>query len=251
MEKFCIDALVEGKTEERLLKILTRELKIPVLPIPIKKPGGKNRMPEKLKSFLLPSIGVEPRRVLILRDLDRGEIIVNIVRSFENIIKFLLPGKEVEMSKDEIFDNIFKFKAIVNSFPLYIVLHIAKAPHIKDIEWKDEKNITTDDYILALALDERVIQQFAKEAKIEPEKLRAKVQEEIPAVGVNNGIQFREAKDYLGIYMAMSLFYSIKRSEQDELFSGVVINRAFKYSRDYVNEIFKSLFEAINFLSEE
>lgn len=100
---------------------------------------------------------------------------------------------------------------------------------------------TIDGYILALAMNETVLEKFAKEADIAPEALRAKVIEEVPKLAKNNGINFDQAKDFLGVYMAMSRFFTNNRSEKDDVFSGVVASRAKKRVTDEFQETFRSI----------
>jgi hypothetical protein len=126
-----------------------------------------------------------------------------------------------------------------------VALHIAAPPSISGMEFVSD---TIDGYILALAMNESVLEKFAEKADIAPEALRAKVIEEVPKLAKDNGINFDQAKDFLGAYMVMSRFFTNNRSEKDDVFSGVVVNRAKKRVTDEFQEIFRSIKTALDFL---
>ncbi len=235
---------VEGQTEERLLKILGCQGRI----IDCK---GKDEMPEEVKKILGDELGKQqPVSVLILRDRDHNETYPDIKLSFESVINSLLREEIPDISDrhflpNEGFDNLFVMDASNANF--CAILHIAKPP-CNDMGFASE---TTDGYILALAMCENVLQRFAGEAGFSSERLKAKVLEEVPRLATENGIIFNQAKDFIGIYMAMSKFFTIKRSERDDAFSGVVINRAKRHANDDYLSILSSHMAALQFLGAE
>lgn len=239
MSERSLYIFVEGKTEERLLKILG----CMVSPINCK---SKNNIRDRMKEVLEPVLGTQNTGILILRDRDEGETHENIVRNFENIINKLLIESEIphqSFQPHEEFKNLsmMDIPAVDSRF----ALHIAAPPSIGDLKFASD---TIDGYILYLALDEAVLERFAKNAGIAPEALRAKVMEKVPKLAEDNGIKFKQAKDFLGVYLAMSKFLTIKRSEKDDVFSGVVTNRAKKHASDKFQETFRSVSTALEFL---
>lgn len=239
MSERSLYIFVEGKTEERLLKILG----CMVSPINCK---SKNNIRDRMKEVLEPVLGTQNTGILILRDRDEGETHENIIRNFENIINKLLIESEIphqSFQPHEEFKNLsmMDIPAVNSRF----TLHIAAPPSIGDLKFASD---TIDGYILYLALDEAVLERFAKNAGIAPEALRVKVMEKVPKLAEDNGIKFKQAKDFLGVYLAMSKFLTIKRSEKDDVFSGVVTNRAKKRASDKFQETFRSVSTALEFL---
>lgn len=230
---------VEGKTEERLLKII----ECPVSPTVC---SSKDRICDTMQKKLSDELGDHPTGILILRDRDHNETRENIVKSFENSINKLLLESEIPQQSfqpHEKFKNLYKMD--IPAVDSRFALHIAAPPNISGLEFASD---TIDGYILYLAMDEMVMERFAKQAGIAPETLRAKVTEKVPKLADDNGIKFEQAKDYLGVYMAMSKFLTVKRSEKDDVFSGIVINRAKKHASYKFQETFRSVSAALEFL---
>lgn len=230
---------VEGRTEERLLKIIE-------CPIPPTVCGSKDSICDTMQKKLSGELGDHPTGILILRDRDHNETRENIIRSFENSINKLLIDSEIPhqaFQPHEEFKNIsmMDIPAVNSRF----ALHIAAPPSISGLEFASD---TIDGYILYLAMDETVLERFAKNAGIAPEALRVKVIEKVPKLAEDNGIKFDQAKDFLGVYMAMSKFLTVKRSEKGDVFSGVVTNRAKKHASDKFQETFRSISTALEFL---
>ena len=242
MSERSLYIFVEGKTEERLLKILG----CMVSPINCK---SKNNIRDRMKEVLEPVLGTQNTGILILRDRDEGETHENIVRNFENIINKLLIESEIphqSFQPHEEFKNLsmMDIPAVNSRF----ALHIAAPPSIGDLKFASD---TIDGYILYLALDEAVMGRFAKNAGIAPEALRVKVMDKVPKLAEDNGIKFEQAKDFLGVYMAMSRFLTKNRSEADDVFSGVVVNRAKKHAESEFQEILRSIQVALQFIGVE
>ncbi len=239
MSERSLYIFVEGKTEKRLLKIIG----CPVTPDVC---NGKNKIRDMIKERLPDELGNQPTGILILRDRDHNETHSSIVRSFEDVINELL--RDLKISKQSFkphqnFKNLYEID--VPAANSRVALHIAAPPSISGMEFVSD---TIDGYILALAMNETVLERFAEKADIAPEALRAKVIEEIPKLAKDNGINFDQAKDFLGVYMAMSRFFTNNRSEKDDVFSGVVASRAKKRVTDEFQEIFRSIRTALEFL---
>lgn len=230
---------VEGKTEKRLLKII----ECPVSPTVC---GSKDSICDTMQKKLSGELGDHPTGILILRDRDHNETRENIVRSFENGINKLLIESEIphqSFQPHEKFKNLYEMD--IPAVDSRFALHIAAPPSISGLEFASD---TIDGYILYLAMDETVLERFAKNAGIAPEALRTKVIEKVPKLAEDNGIKFEQAKDFLGVYMAMSKFLTIKRSEKDDVFSGVVTNMAKKRASDKFQDTFRSVSAALEFL---
>ncbi|PXF59757.1 MAG: hypothetical protein C4B59_10665 [Candidatus Methanogaster sp.] len=239
---------VEGKTEMDLLKIMGCPEKI------IMDCGGKTNMPTEIKVLMPPCMDNDPR-MLILRDKDGGENNVSIIQSFEHHINNLLkesetPRQTFQQHRD--FENLYTMDVPDANFRA--ALHIAAPPSIEDLYGKQFVSETIDGYILALAMNGNVLKEFAKRAKItsndiNPEDaLRWAVCKGVPGVADKAEITFDQTKDYLGVYMAMSKFLTVKRSENEDVFSGIVINMAKKHARDKFQETFRSVSTALKFI---
>lgn len=241
MTQLSIYAFIEGVTEERLLKQIGVSRSVTIINC-----HGKDKIPGKVEAILKAVLGTQPIGILILRDRDHNETHGSIVQSFEDVINELL--LELKISNQSFkphqkFKNLYEID--VPAANSRVALHIAAPPSISGMEFVSD---TIDGYILALAMKETVLERFAEKADIAPEALRAKVIEEVPKLAKDNGINFDQAKDFLGVYMAMSRFFTNNRSEKDDVFSGVVVNRAKKRVTDEFQEIFRSIRTALEFL---
>jgi len=185
---------VEGKTEMRLLKQMGCPENI------IVDCKGAPNIPRDIKRILEPSLNNNHSiKISIMRDRDNKETHDSIIQSFGSFFDELLgvsmphplflPHRE--------FKNLYTMNGSSANFR--VALHIAAPPPIKSI--KKFTSDTIDGYIFALAMTEKVLQSFAKEAGIKPKVLRAKVLEEVPELAKQNGIELDQAKDFLGVYM--------------------------------------------------
>ena len=105
------------------------------------------------------------------------------------------------------------------------VLHLAAPPQLEELSLR---NATTDGYVLALALKNRVLEQFASDKKIKStsDVLRRLVTYEVPETLLKQGIGFDEDKDYLGAYLCVSRFWTVKRTEDKERLLKIILDRA-------------------------
>ena len=241
MTELSIYAFIEGVTEERLLKQIGVSRRVRIVNC-----HGKNNISGKVAEILKPVLGTQSTGILILCDRDHNETHGSIVRTFEDVINELLRDLKISnqsFKPHQEFDNLYEID--VPAANSRVALHIAAPPSIGGMEFVSD---TIDGYILALAMNEIVLERFAEKADIAPETLRTKVVEEVPKLARDNGINFDQAKDFLGVYMAMSRFFTNNRSEKDDVFSGVVVNRAKKRVTDEFQEIFRSIRTALEFL---
>lgn len=222
---------VEGETELRLLRIIG-------CPVEPKNCKGKDRILEAIEEDLKGDVGKKPISILILRDRDNKEI-SGIIRSFELFFNKLLKNENVStppFRKHNKFDNLYLLD--IEKVDFRVILHIAAPSYITENKFDSD---TIDGYVFALAMCDQVLQRFAKDAKITSEILKNKVLVEVPELAKKNGIEFNQAKDMLGIYMAMSRFLKVKKSEDDDKFSGFVVKRA----KDYANMEYQTVLSSI------
>lgn len=236
---------VEGRTEKRLLRRMGCPDNL------IIDCGGTPKIPIEIESILEPYLNNNYSiKILIMRDRDNKETHDSIIQSFGSFFDYLLRESNVthpsfQSHKD--FKNFYTMNSSNANFR--VALHIAAPPPVENI--KKFASDTIDGYIFALAMMENVLQRFANEAKITPEVLRVKVLDKVPELAKQNGIEFNQAKDYLGVYMAMSKFFTVKRNEKDDVFSGIVVNRAKKYENDSFRDVFRSVQAALQFIDIE
>lgn len=211
---------------------------------------GKNNFRSKIPNTLKPEFDPgEPGRyvrVLVFRDLDADEKRQDIVASFEGIACELLARWRLEPQLSPLDDrpNIFT----VDETPtedqpgLRFVLHVADPPQLEDLELK---NVTTDCYILALALQDPVLERFAQDANSQSDTLHSLITREMPQVISDQDVAFDEDKDFLAAYLCASRFWTKKRTEEKERLLNIVLKRALKYDQEDFWSVFASWKTAI------
>lgn len=232
---------VEGETEARLLKKMGCTIRPHVC-------RGSPNMPDEIKKSLEDELENFPIGVLILRDRDHDETHNDIINSFEYVINNLLQKSDLSQQsfkQHPQFKNLYLYTMNVSSIDFRAALHIAAPPPIDSIDFNSD---TIDGYILALAMNKKVLMRFANDAKIDTNVLRNKVLKEVPKLANDNGIKFDQAKDFLGVYMAMSKFLTKHRNEKEDVFSGIVADRAKKHDNEAFQEIFRSIQMALRFI---
>ncbi len=238
-------AFVEGKTERRLLEKLDRKKDFPKSLI-IDSRGIDNICNEISNTLKDGEIIKKPHSILILCDCEKGKTITDIVRKFQNFINSFLKSANIPeqtLQKDETFENIFFME--VTGIKFRLVLHIANPPDIYNMKFI---NKTIDGYILSIGLRDIVLERFAKEIGVSKDKLQEKILNKIPEIARNNGIIFDQAKDIIGIYMAMSRFITKKRNEEEDTFAGIVIERSRQYDKQSFKETMASILKTLDFL---
>ncbi len=211
---------------------------------------GKNNfrseMLEKLEPELNPGEPDHYVRVLAFRDLDADEEMQDIITSFEGIARELLTRWELEPQFSPLTDrpNIFAIdKAPTEDRPgLRFVLHIADPPQLEDLNLK---NITTDCYVLALALQTPVLERFARDISSQSDTLHTLITQGVPQTIIDQGVTFNEDKDLLAAYLCASRFWTKKRTEEKDRLLKIVLARACKYAQEEFWSIFASWKTAI------
>jgi hypothetical protein len=243
----------EGATEERLVRCLLPHA-APGWRADFRTSGGKgslaatirNSLGEKLSQPALQS----PVHCVIMADQDAGETTQRIQQRHADGLRRLLdergyPSDQVVFRPVADHDNVSLFTQLLPpGLELCVALHIARRP--ASLQALDlAPGASTDDYVLAVALADPVVQRFADEAGLPAPALTEKVKVEIPQLLRANGVADLEAKDLIGIYMAVSRFLKVKRTEGKERFADIAAQRALKDAQPEFDAIFASLIAAI------
>ncbi|MCB0047681.1 MAG: hypothetical protein KDD92_19825 [Caldilineaceae bacterium] len=226
----------EGQTEKNVVE------KFAALANPSFKGDGKAKVNNQMTSTLGPLIGKpDAIRVLIMRDLDKGEAPEDIVQSIRNAVQKMLTDRQISGGVDfqphKAYPNVYLLS--LDEFDLHLALHLALD------KWHDSFiNATIDDYVLDLALREQTASSLLrkKEWSTTPAQIIRKVTERIPALLQDNGIPLQEAKDYVRLYAAV-----IQAHSSPAIFAGKVVANA---SQEDKQNVFAPLLAALNFLEE-
>src|SRR2546428_7560844 len=199
---------VEGNTEI----IILEKLKLTRPTAVRRNPGGKPFVVDinkRMIDALGPSLGVEPIRCLVMRDLDShgGETVDGIRSGVEQALRRMFDergfaSQNVSLIAHDRHDNVCAFQAAGPN--IKVALHIATycclSHFIKS---------TVDDYVLNLALRYGTVESFIQENRsrnwnIGAETLLNEVRREIPALLQRNGSSpLRQARDYARLYAAV------------------------------------------------
>lgn len=170
--------------------------------------GGKERIVPAIRDELGPEIGAAPVRCLVMRDVDadEGETLGSVRQSVEDALRRSFrargyPDEGVAFSIHASFPNVFTYQS--DAPDLRLGLHVAHYPPVPGLSRPFVKS-TTDDYVLSLALQPQTTARLLRDIglDIDGRCVTEKVCREIPELLRQNGIQAREAKDYVRIYLA-------------------------------------------------
>lgn len=236
---------VEGDTEG----IILEKLKLAGSAAVRRKPGGKDHVNKRMIDTLGPSLGVEPIRCLVMRNLDShdGETVDGIRGGVEQALRRMFDergfsSQNVSLIAHDRHDNVCAFQAADPN--VKVALHIATyrclGHFIKS---------TVDDYVLNLALRYGTVESFLRENRsrnwnIGAETLINEVRREIPSLLQKNGIpQLREARDYARLYAAVL---------QMDTSPPVFAERTMAHAQESdIQEVFAPLLAAAQFLSDD
>ncbi|MCL6539929.1 MAG: hypothetical protein K6T87_04940 [Roseiflexus sp.] len=232
-----IQVFAEGKTEEKVIEKLKQFFSHTFQTFDCR---GKDRINEEINKKLGPSIGQQPVRALILRDLDDGENNQQIIQSIsDGLIQLFLERKVNAVPQFQQLPshkNVFIWKSTSPDF------HIAV--HIADYRWNTSfTKRTIDDLVLQLALDQGVAAHLAQKQNVSigGQVIIQKVTQEIPMLLQQNGFPpLSEAKDYVRLYAAV-----IRMHTSPPVFAANVLASA---SNHLVQQNFASIIEAIRAL---
>jgi len=243
-----IYSFVEGTTDQVVFDVLKKALQKThnlTFEGQIVNVKGKNNFRSKILDTLKPEFDPgEPEhyvRTLAFRDLDADEERQDVVASFESLARKLLARWQLEPQFSPLtsWTNILAIdQAPTEDRPgLRFVLHIADPPHLEELNLK---NITTDCYVLAVALREPVLGRFAQQAGSQSDTLHTLITREVPQTIMDREIAFDEDKDFLAAYLCAARFWSVKRTEEKERLLNIVLDRALEHGPNDFWSIFAS-----------
>ena len=229
-------AIPEGVTEEKVLRSLIEPNSFTIL-----KGEGKSKIRAKIVA-LYPDVA-NGLRCLVLRDVDEGETLDQIVQSVADACTHLLsksgyPTLQTIFTPHETYTNIYS--CVFPTPDVRFTLHIAGK------KWHDNfTKSTIDDYILDLALQKSVVGKMisgngVEWASVRSDEIVRKVIKEVPALLTRNQIPLHEAKDYIRLYAAIMQLHT-----SPPIFADVVLGKAEPTQKAHV---FGSLLAAIAFL---
>lgn len=227
----------EGPTDQVIYSAVREGLSR--VQVPAEKPisvGGKTNFRPKILETVAPELTAgEPGSyigVLVFRDQDAGEELLAIQDAFAWIARELLRQWKLQPEPAQVqpWPNLFRLdEPPTPERPgLRLVLHIA-APQFENLSLR---NLTTDGYVLALALQDEVLKRFAGESKVRSSSgiLRELITHGVPGTISNCNIAFDEDKDYLAAYLCATRFWTVKRTEEKERLLRLILDRALKYT---------------------
>jgi hypothetical protein len=181
-------------------------------------------------------------RILVMRDLDshQGRTVDRLCESVLNIVR--RHHNESSLIPHPNHDNVFALQTELSG--LRLALHIANRPYRRDFI-----KSTIDDYVLNLSLRRLSAQALLHECRrddwtLTAEQLLNKVQNEIPALLVGNGIpRLIEAKEYVRLYAAV-----LQIATTPAVFAAKVLAHA---EENDIREVFAPLLAAAQFLAED
>ncbi len=214
--------------------------------------GGKERFKEKILNTVQGdlSAGRDEIRILAFRDLDDGEKIDNVVKSFRDIVRSLLTQWNFNPVEQVVQQNtIYRWECTSQSerefAGLRFILHIAN--HSSGELPFPLRNQTSDGYILKISLSDHVLNHFARESKVKtsPDILRCLITDKIPKIIRDKGINFDEDKDYLSGYLTASRFWVVRRTEEKTRLIKIILERSWTHDRKNFEQVFASWWTAI------
>lgn len=234
-----ISVFGEGPTEEqvhsKLAKLIDRTASSKYY-----SSKGKDNLNTKVIETIGADLGVRPVRCLVLRDLDThdGEDERSICQSITDALRREL---EKRSERNISLPSLDPYLAYPHIYTLNIVeLDFRLAIHIATYQWSQSfRNSTTDDYLLKLALKSNTVTKLSTKLGISPERLSAKITDELPELLRRNGITLCEAKNYLQIYAATIQFSGL---------TGFVAKMIENSDEQDIRDVFQSFIAAFEFV---
>ncbi|NJR58658.1 MAG: hypothetical protein HC769_07200 [Cyanobacteria bacterium CRU_2_1] len=234
----------EGNSEENVCNELKKRFEIQLKYEPAK--GNRDAINKMVLNRIRPLLQEEESVLcVILYDLDSHE------NKTEADINASIFGREGWLRKIDIFSEI-DFQNIAEQHSSHENLYTLSlsefkfnlAIHIATKRWK--KSFTKsaiDDYVLELALRPNTAAKLAKFINISPDKVIAKITQEIPDLlkaNANGQDNLTEAKDYVRLYAAV-----LKLHTSPAVFAGKTMANA---DEQDIREIFQPLIAAFEFV---
>jgi hypothetical protein len=251
-----------GKGKDRQLSIFLPDLDTSPY-VMIKETGGKQTDDQIriIGNTLEPelSLGVQ---CLALADCDEHDTMQSLQTKYEHIflevVKKRFHPLDVSLQVVEGWQNILLYQTPSELPTIRFVLHIAQAPTIPTLEQYSFHNATTDNYLLAIALTDGVLDSFANDASegqpdhpIGAKTLQSKVVQEIPELLIKNGFKNLDAKDFNAIYMTVARFLKNTVDEPQVSFVKALMGCAIKEAQAEFEQVFASHIAAIKLLTQE
>lgn len=250
-----INIFVEGSTDKLIIESFHKPS------VDIVDCKGKTNMVKKIKdrvTFTYPP-QEEPISILIFRDKDKDETNQSICDEFTKGLKNILKdekGQDIEDVKFKplnAWNNIYGFS--YKELYFYAILHICQRQDIKEIEYIQDnfRNEEIEDYLLAVALDDKIIDRFAKgnepRCEFSKESIKDMIISKLPEIFIKKNIHPQQ-KDMLLAYMFATRFLYIKRSYEEKRFIDILMKRILKYNHAKCKTIFASILEALKIASD-
>lgn len=245
----------EGPTDQIVFDVLKEHLGTssggefrPFIPV-----GGRNnfrsKITETVRSELVPKREV---RILVFRDLDNGENPSSIAGSFRDLVLDILspwnlrPHLQALNSHPNIY--VCAQPPSERTPGLHLVLHIADLNSVPNLPMQ-LLNHTTDAYLLAVGLQDSVLERFAEKINSNSQSLRTLITHTLPAAVQQESITFDQDKDYLAAYLCAVRFWVVHRTEEQARLARIILRRALKYGQGDVRTVFRSWIAAIEEVS--
>lgn len=235
----------EGTTESIVFEKLNANLKLQVQNGKLIIAGGKREFNPKIVTTVKSEITNKKLigryiSMVAFRDLDKGETVDRCLQSFDDNVVWKLIQTEANFQLCAAATNVYISDiAPTDQRPgLRFVVHLADKPPLMPPEIPILLNQTTDEYILAVALLDKVLASFAEDINIPTKVVNKKVISEIPQLFQDNEIVFNEGKDFLAAYQLTTKLWRPKAS--DRTLISAVLRSALKNDPDQFWQIFAS-----------
>jgi len=244
-----VKIFVEGPTDKTIIEKLTKEAS---LKAKIHKCKGKRNINSAINKIVIdplpyPPQPDEPTTILIFRDRDGGETQESICKSINDNLKNKINTSErIPPIQHQTYSNIYKF--YYKDIYLTTILHISERQGLSELkEYIDEfSNAEIEDYILAGALEDRIISRFSIEnesrCEFDQNIVKKMIVSELPLLLKEHGVNPQQ-KDILSAYMFATRFLYIKRSDDEKCFISILMDRIIKHGNH--KEVFASIIEAL------
>jgi hypothetical protein len=237
----------EGSTEKEVCNGIAKRIGFQLQYI---SPGGKGQLNATAINRIRPLLEEgEPVLCVILYDLDSHEnkTEASILQSIsgEGGLKKIDSFRAIDIRSAIIqhstHTNLHTISISMPDFNFHLAIHIATK------KWSEDFiKSTIDDYVLELALRRETVNKLAKKISIPPERIFAKITQELPdllktnANGMNDLV---EAKDYVRLYAAV-----LKLHTSPAVFAEKVMANA---DEQDIREVFGALIAAFEFVGGE
>jgi hypothetical protein len=240
----------EGRTDEEVFNFLCNKCLSSFDFEDFEAVGGKERFSEKIRSAVKADLdsNADDICILVFCDVDKDRNREDVVNQFYTIFKKLSPGWDGKCRSHSTYKNIYFFEQAPSEEKrgLCLVLHLADVSGFKLPSEVTKSNNTTDGYILAVGLENNILNRFEKEAGAKIDNvLYDLITKCISKCFSEAGIEFEQDKDYLAAYLCASRFWVKHRTDDEIGLAKTIMGRAWKYNPNHFKEIFVTWIEAM------